>query len=461
MRVGGGDMANKKRVLIVDDERHTREALIRYLSRRFEVTGAEDGAVAIERLKSEDFDIVLTDLRMPGADGMGVLEATQSKAKRPICVVFTAYGSIESSVEAVKAGAFDFVTKPVKLDKLDLVIEAALEQLAESEMPAVIIGEGGQSPLTSSGQPILGDSKAMHKVLDLVRTVASSKINILLTGESGTGKEVIARAIHDASGRAGLFVPVHCAALATNLLESELFGHEKGAFTGANNMRRGRFELAEGGTIFLDEIGEIDSSIQVKLLRVLETRTIERIGGNESISYNGRIVAATNRDLGAMVREGTFREDLYYRLEGVTITMPPLRERREDIPELVLYFMRSAAEENERDVRTISREAMERLCGYSWPGNIRELRHCMERMVVLATGPELSCAELPESITKGEALMVTETVELAEVSSLVEGELELIKRALNRNGGNRTKAAAELGISRRTLHRRLHEYNLV
>lgn len=458
----------KKRILIVDDELHTREALMRYLRGRFDVTGAEDGAAAIEILKSNDFDLVLTDLRMPGADGMSVLDAALSKANRPVCIVFTAYGTIESAVSAVKAGAFHFVTKPVKLDKLDEVIAAALKKRAET-VAAPITPEASReaaehAPLTSSGAPVIGDSAAMRRVMELVRTAAPSRINILLTGESGTGKEVIARAVHDASGRTGLFVPVHCAALPANLLESELFGHEKGAFTGATGMRRGRFELADGGTIFLDEIGEIEPAIQVKLLRVLETRTIERIGGGEQINCDARLVAATNRDLAAMVREGTFREDLFYRLEGITITLPALRERRDDIPALIRYFIGVAARENDRDVTAISDGAMALLVRYSWPGNIRELKHCMERMVVLTAGRMLVEADVPEHIRRNEQLpqlaAVSQPTALPEATSLEESERELIERALKRCNGNRTKAAEELGISRRTLHRRLHEYGL-
>ena len=334
---------SKPEILIADDELHTREALMRYLRGRFAVTAAEDGAEAIEFLRNRDFDLVLTDLRMPGADGMGVLEAALSKAVKPECVVFSAYGSIESAVAAVKAGAYDFVPKPVRFDKLDEVIAGALAKRGARQT-----GKEEKS-LSASGEIVIGHSPAMQKVADLVRTAAPSRINMLLTGESGTGKEVIARAIHDASGRKGLFVPVHCAALPATLLESELFGYEKGAFTGATERHRGRFELADGGTLFLDEIGEIDPATQVKLLRVLETRTIERIGGTEEIHCDTRLVSATNRDLAAMVREGTFREDLFYRLEGVTIQMPPLRDRRDDIAPLTERFLRQAAQENERN----------------------------------------------------------------------------------------------------------------
>ncbi|MBR2642620.1 MAG: sigma-54-dependent Fis family transcriptional regulator [Lentisphaeria bacterium] len=453
----------KPEILIADDELHTREALIRYLRVRFSVTAAEDGAEAIAFLQNRDFDLVLTDLRMPGADGMGVLEAALSKAVKPECIVFSAYGSIESAVAAVKAGAYDFVPKPVRFDKLDEVIAGALARRGTGKE------EKKEKSLSSSGEIVVGNSPPMQKVAELVRTAAPSRINMLLTGESGTGKEVIARAIHDASGRKGLFVPVHCAALPATLLESELFGYEKGAFTGATERHRGRFELASGGTIFLDEIGEIDPSIQVKLLRVLETRTIERIGGSEEIQCDTRLVSATNRDLAAMVREGTFREDLFYRLEGVTIQMPPLRERKDDIAPLATCFLQQAARENERNVTGIDREAMALLEGYSWPGNIRELRHTIERMVVLAKGEILTAEDVPDNIRNGipattrkpeQTTGAGQEAAPAVSGTLNDNERKLIEEALQRCGGNRTRAAQMLGISRRTLHRRLQEYAL-
>ncbi len=443
-------------ILIVDDEIHTREALTRYLRGRFEVSCAEDGAAAIELLKNNDYDLVLTDLRMPGADGMSVLDAALSKASPPACVVFSAYGTIESAVAAVKAGAFDFVPKPVKLDRLDAVIDKALAKRSGEAAPKT-----PEQPLSSSGAPVVGSSPAMKAIAELVRDAAPSRSNILICGESGTGKEVIARAIHDVSGRKGLFVPVHCAALSANLLESELFGHEKGAFTGAGEMRRGRFELADGGTLFLDEIGEIDLSIQVKLLRVLETKTIERVGGHEPIVCDARIVAATHRDLAEMVKEGTFREELYYRLGGIQLTMPPLRDRRVDIPALVARFIGQAAKENDRAVSSISPEAEAALTAYSWPGNIRELRHCIERMVVLARGSRLELADVPDKVLHAEpgAPPVAAPPPSAVAAPTLEArERELIMETLAKCGGNRTLAAGKLGISRRTLHRRLKEY---
>lgn len=473
---------DRKRILIVDDELHTREALTRYLRRSFDLVEADDGATAIEILKKQDFDLVLTDLRMPGADGMSVLEATRSKAKQPGCIVFTAYGTIENAVAAVRAGAVNFVTKPVKLDQLDEVIRDALKRQHDRTAagPAAVAGrpEKKPSPLTASGEILIGRSPAMREIQLLVKDAAPSRINILLTGESGTGKEVIARSIHDLSGRTGLFVPVHCAALPANLLESELFGHEKGAFTGAVERRKGRFELADGGTIFLDEIGEIEPAVQVKLLRVLETRAIERVGGAELIRCDARLVAATNRDLADMVRKGEFREDLYYRLGGIHIELPPLRERREDIPALTAKFIEVAARDNDREVDSIAPEAQELLNAYAWPGNIRELKHCLERMVVLAHHRELQAGDLPENIRSFDpmrpvsalpavvrhseplpfAAAPSSAADEAIMPKLGESERELIERALRLCHGNRTKAAEKLGISRRTLHRRLKEY---
>jgi len=467
-------MTGKTNILIVDDERHTREALMRYLRNRFAVTGAEDGAQAIELLRTNDYDLVLTDLRMPGADGMSVLEAALAKGNHPACIVFTAYGTIEAAVAAVKAGAFDFVAKPVRLDRLDEVVAAALKHRAAQSAPAAdpepaAPADAGKTPPPIPGDIVFGESPAMQQVEDLIRQTAPSRVNIMLSGESGTGKEVIARAIHDSSGRKGLFVPVHCAALPANLLESELFGYERGAFTGAEQRRKGRFELADGGTLFLDEIGEIDPSTQVKLLRVLETRTVERIGGVEPVQCDVRLVSATNRNLAQMVAEGTFREDLFYRLEGVSIVMPPLRERRQDIPELARRFILKAAQENDRPVSGLDDQALALLVQYDWPGNIRELKHTIERMVVLARGNILTAADVPPEIRSGRPPQTVPPATAATAprppetaapvtERLDESERVVIERALERCNGNRTHAAAALGISRRTLLRKLRAY---
>ena len=323
-------MPERPKILIADDEYNTRTALSTYLKRRFDVSAAADGGEAIELLKKQDFDLVLTDLRMPEADGMSVLGAAQSKANRPVCILLTAFGSIGEAVQAVKHGAFDFLAKPIKLDVLEQKIEAALASRREATKPADAAAPKKDAPPKKPGDdasPFFPDDPAdpMSKVLATAAKAAPSRTTVLLTGESGSGKEVIARFIHDRSGRKGLFVPVHCAALTPTLLESELFGHEKDAYTGATQQRRGRFELADGGTLFLDEIGEISPETQIKLLRVLESRSFERVGGTETITVDVRVVAATNRDLKKMVEEHTFREDLYYRLAVVTLELPPLR----------------------------------------------------------------------------------------------------------------------------------------
>ncbi|MBS1370268.1 MAG: sigma-54-dependent Fis family transcriptional regulator [Lentisphaeria bacterium] len=469
----------RPKLLIVDDEHNTREAMARYLGRRFRVTTAADGGDALEELAKEKFDLVLTDLRMPKHDGMEVLEAALAQPEPPSCVLLTAYGSIEDAVSAVKQGAFDFVTKPVKLDKLEEVVRAALEERrkrAEETASAEIIEE--PEPLTHAlalsnlRRPaklapdfVLPDPSdecsPMAQVMRLVNTVAPTRSTVLLTGESGTGKEVIARLLHERSGRRGEFVAVHCAALTSTLLESELFGYEKGAFTGAQERHIGRFEAANGGTVFLDEIGEVDAATQVKLLRVLENRSFERVGGTETIKVDVRLISATNRDLRQMVTENKFREDLFYRLSVVNITLPPLRDRRAEIPQLVARFAAEFARENNRPVTGISPEALRALLDYPWPGNIRELRNCIEYMVVLSQGPLLEVRDLPESVRepgKAEELLPRrpeETPPAEKPLKLEENERILIEEALRKCNGNRTAAARLLGISRRTLHRKL------
>lgn len=461
----------KQRILIVDDEHNTREAMARFLKLRFDVETAADGEAAIELLRNHNYDLVLTDLRMPNADGMSVLEATRSKADQPLCILLTAYGSISDAVAAVKKGAFDFVAKPVKLDKLESVIDAALASRKKNISPSNPAEPASEPaavpirPVSPEGEPLVlpppGSGDPMARVVALAETVAPSRSTVLITGESGTGKEVIARLLHDHSGRTGYFVAVHCAALTSSLLESELFGYEKGAFTGATERRKGRFELADRGTLFLDEIGEIDLATQVKLLRVLETRSFERVGGSETIKVDVRLIAATNRDLRSMVAEKTFREDLFYRLSVVNLDLPPLRERKAEIPLFVKQFIEEFAHDNQRNVTGISHEALALLSSYPWPGNIRELRNCIECMVVLSSGGELQVKDIPENIRNGHPLFPSDSVPPVSPSAgtpsvaLEENERILIEKALQECNGNRTAAAKLLGISRRTLHRRL------
>ena len=447
----------KPALLLADDERGTREVLAKFLRLQYDVTLAEDGEVAVNLLDRNDYDIVLTDIRMPGADGFRILEKTLEKPSPPPCIMFTAYGSIETAVDAMRKGAFDFVTKPVNFDQLEIVIARAMEskriKQENHELKQRLDDRFGL-------HGIIGSSPAMRLVIDTVRQVAPTRSTVLIEGESGTGKELIAQAIHQLSGRTGKFVAVHCAALPENLLESELFGHERGAFTGAYDKKIGRFEMAENGTIFLDEIGEIPLSVQVKLLRVLENRSYERLGGTETLNSTARVVTATNRDLAAMVREGTFREDLFYRLDVVRVDLPPLRERREDIPQLIQHYLEIFANENGKGDMTITESAMSALTAYDWRGNIRELKNCVERMVVLCRGKEIGIENVPLNIREDLEPGIGKAILSSGGCDLEQNEKILIERALNETGGNRSKAAEKLGISRRTLHRKLHIYNI-
>lgn len=450
-------MNRRYSILIIDDERGTREAMGKFLRPDYDVTLAEDGEIGINLINRNHYDLILSDICMePGPSGLDVLETALKRTPSPPCILFTAYGSIETAVDAVKKGAFDFVTKPVNFDRLEIIIRRALESVRLKEENTELKRRLGSS---FGIKGMIGNSTKMKNIIETIEQVAPTRTTVMITGESGTGKELVAQAIHQCSGRTGKFVPVHCAALPENLLESELFGHERGAFTGAVEMRKGRFELAAGGTIFLDEIGEIPLHIQVKLLRVLENRAFERIGGTETIVTDARVVAATNRDLRAMVERGEFREDLFYRLNVVSLEIPPLRERRDDIPLLVKHYLDLFTKENGKDIG-ITEAAMASLCAYSWPGNIRELRNCVERMVVLCRGKMIDIDNVPVDIREGVTPGIAKTV-LAQPSCDLEcNEKILIERALNECRGNRTKAAEKLGISRRTLHRKLHTYNL-
>jgi DNA-binding NtrC family response regulator len=450
-------MKDKLKILIVEDERSTREGLLRLLRGEYDVTLAEDGLRGVNLLGRHDYDVVLTDLRMPGADGMEVLRVALARENPAACIVITAYGSIESAVEAMRAGAFDFITKPVNLDQLEVRIRRAMEA---RHLKAENLALKRRLDQKFGLEFIVGESPVMHEVFETVKQVAPTRATVLLTGESGTGKELIAQAIHQFSGRNGPFVPVHCAALPSTLLESELFGHEKGAFTGASEQRKGRFELADGGTLMLDEIGEIDPAIQVKLLRVLETRAFERVGGNVTIQTDSRIIAATNRDLKAMVERGEFREDLYYRLVVVNIPMPPLRARPEDIPLLIRRFIDEFSRENSRDISGISEDALNLLCAYDWPGNVRELRNTIERMVVLSRDRELHVRGIPPGIRDKVAPGTSRGAHRSGSLNLEANERTLIDRALEQTEGNRTRAAQALGISRRTLQRKMHLFGL-
>ena len=445
-------MSSRPVILIVDDEKNTREGLARALRGEYAVAEAENGQRALEWLETHSADVVLSDLRMPGMDGMALLSRLLGREPKPVLILLTAYGNIETAVEAMKRGAYDFLAKPVNLDRLDLLLKRAL---AERQLGAENQRLREQLDSKYGFENIIGVSPAMQDVFETIRQAAPTRATVLIQGESGTGKELVARALHQCSPRRdGPFVPVHCAALAPTLLESELFGHEKGAFTGAVERRRGRFEMADGGTLFLDEIGEIDASLQVKILRVLEERKFERVGGTETLSVDVRLVTATNRDLRKKVAEGTFREDLFYRLYVVNLSLPPLREREGDVVLLAQHYLKTLAAENGKKTQSLSPEAMDVLAAYPWPGNVRELRNVIERMVVLGTGSRLEVRDLPAAVRDAGAGGARTG------RGLRDAERQLIEEALRRHQDNRTKAAQDLGISRRTLHRKLNEFGL-
>ncbi|MEM9236157.1 MAG: sigma-54 dependent transcriptional regulator [Verrucomicrobiota bacterium] len=445
-------------LLIVDDEKATRDGLRAALDEDFDVFLASNQEEAMAVLKAEKVDLLLTDLRLGGDSGMNILDEALSLDEPPVSIMMTAYGSVDTAVEAMRRGAWHFVTKPLNLDEVEMLLKRAIRsQQLETENRQL----REQVPDPAGLGRLTGKSSGLQKVIDTVKQVAPTRATVLIEGESGTGKEVVAHAIHQLSGRpAEKLVIVHCAALSPQLLESELFGHEKGAFTGASQRRIGRFEQADGGTLFLDEIGEIDSSTQVKLLRALSERTIERVGSNTSVKVDVRVLAATNRSLVDMVESGDFREDLYFRLNVVRVEMPPLRQRSEDIVLLAGGFLREFAEENGRPVKPLSDEAMTLLRRHSWPGNVRELRTVIEHGVVMSNDPVIDVRHLPGSLRgEPEARSGPAEGKIALAGppefNLHALETQAIRSALQEADGNRTHAAELLGISRRTLQRKL------
>ena len=441
----------KHKILIADDEKNIRQGLAAALELDgHEVILASDGDEAVLKFQKGDIDLVLSDLKMPGLDGEELLAKILEESPGTPIIILTGHGTIETAVKAMHLGAWDFLTKPVNLDYLSLLVKRALGN-RDLQLKHRRLEEELEQHRQS--QAIIGKSALMQKVMDTTRRASVTRASILITGESGTGKELIADAIHGLSPRKDKpLIKVHCAALASGLLESELFGHEKGAFTGASARKRGRFELAHEGTLFLDEIGEIDQNIQIKLLRVLQERKFERVGGEESLETDVRIVTATNRDLKKEIEKGNFREDLYFRLNVVNIHIPPLRERKEDLPLLITSFLNEFAKENGKNIEGISDKARSALYAYHWPGNIRELRNCMESAVVMSQGSLITEDDLPPGIKSASD---ENFIRIPMGSSMEEAEKIIIRETVSSQKGNQSKAADILGIGRKTLHRKM------
>jgi DNA-binding NtrC family response regulator len=441
----------KPRIMIVDDEHSVRTSLREwFLEDGFDVFTAEDGIDALKKLDQGPFDLMVVDLKMPGMDGISLQRRMQEVDPGATIVILTAFASVETAVEALKLGAFDYVTKPVDPDELSHTVRRALERKQLTEENARLREKVTQ---LSTASPIIGRSRAMEHVMELVGTVAETDASVVIRGESGTGKELIARAIHAASPRRFFpIVAVNCGAIPETLLESELFGHEKGAFTGAHYRRKGKIELANGGTLFLDEIGEIPAKMQVDLLRVLESHRFTRLGGAQEIESDFRLVCATNRDLEALVREGKFREDLYYRIHVFAIDVPPLRERIEDIPMLVEHFIEKFCRAMGKAPRVLSDEARELLQSYDWPGNVRELENAIERAMVVGTTGKIRPEDLPLRVEPDGARPRDRSLE-----SL---ESEHIERVLREEAGNVSQAARVLGIDRGTLYNKIKKYGI-
>jgi len=451
----------KAKILIAEDEQTQRELLGGFLRKEgFSVLGASNGKEALQKLDGDYFDVVLLDYKMPGLDGFQTLQEIHKLYPDLPVMMMTAYGTIETAVASMKEGAVDYLTKPIDLDELLLKLQKLLERstlIQENRDLKAQLEERYRSD-----HFVYGSSKMME-VMGLVARVAPSQATVLIRGESGTGKEMIANAIHHASLRSGKsLVKVSCAAIPETLLESELFGHEKGAFTGAAQRRIGRFEEADGGTIFLDEIGDLSPAIQVKLLRVLQEKELQRVGSNATLKTDVRVIAATHRDLEEAIRKGIFREDLYYRLNVITIHVPPLRERKEDVPLLIDHFLKKYSKANGKTVTDVSKEARALLLRYPYPGNIRELENIIERAVVLCRGETIATQDLPFHVReeRSEGLWQAPGKEKSLPESLEEIEKDLILRALDENRGVQTRAAEALGISERVLRYKIRKYGI-
>lgn len=455
------------RILVVDDERGMREFLTIMLQKEgYDVTTAGNGKEALEHISQKTYDIVITDIRMPNITGVDILKTVKEGSPETVVIMITAYASTETAVEAMKQGAYDYITKPFKIEEIKLIVRNALEKRRLREENLILkrkIQEWTASGLIGG---IVGKSAAIARLIEIIVKIADSPSNVLITGESGTGKELIARAIHNYSYRKDHpFVAINCSAIPEGLLESELFGHVKGAFTGAIASREGIFEVVNGGTIFLDEIGDVPQSFQVKLLRVLEEKTFKRVGGNQDIKVDVRIIAATNKDLKKAVVEGEFREDLFYRLDVIPIEMPPLRERREDIPLLVEHFLSKYGRILGQEVKKISPEALQRLIAHSWKGNVRELENVIERVVTLESGSVIELNNIEECLQRGVPYKGPLSIDIPSEGINLDGllsdiEKDLLLKALNRAGWVKKYAAELLGLDFRSFRYRLAKYNI-
>ncbi len=447
----------KFNILIIDDEKNIREGLGDALQLEgYNTILSGDGKSGLEIVARGDIDLVITDLRMPNISGEEVLEKVASEAPGIPVIVLTGHGSIDSAVNAMRKGAYDFLTKPLNLDRLFLIVKRALQTRELSLQHRLMRDELEKNQIFES---IIGSSAEMQKIFQVVKRAADSKASVLITGESGVGKELIANAVHQLSPRKEKpLIKVHCAALAESLLESELFGHEKGAFTGATSRKRGRFELAHSGTIFLDEIGEINQNVQIKILRVLQDKRFERVGGEDTVEVDVRVITATNKNLEEEIAQGTFREDLYYRLNVVHIHVPSLRERKDDIPLLCSAFLKEFAQENQKNIESIDAKARAALYSYDWPGNIRQLRNCIESAVVMCVGSVLTLSDLPPTIAQHS---VADYIQIPSGISLEAAEKMIIQQNLAMQNGNKSKTATVLGIGRKTLHRKIEDHGLM
>jgi len=443
------------RLLVIDDEKNIREGLAEFLTEDgYDVVCAENGEEGWKLFSNGDIDLVITDLKMPGLSGEELLRRILSHAPGFPVIILTGHGTIEQAVAAMRDGAWDFLSKPVDLDHLSLKVKRALDNRELFFKNRMIEEELERKKQFST---IIGNSRNMQEIFNTMNKAAPTKASILITGESGVGKELVTDAIHELSPRKDMpLVKVHCAALSASLLESELFGHEKGAFTGAVSRRKGRFELASGGTLFLDEIGEIDQNIQIKLLRVLQEKKFERVGGEQTVEVDVRIIAATNKDLKAEIEKGNFREDLYFRLNVVEIHVPPLRERKDDIPLLTASFIKEFSQENGKKIDGIHEKARSRLYAYEWPGNIRELRNCMESAVVMCQSNVITVDDLPPALRN---VPDDAWIHIRHGASMEECEKIIIQETLSHCNGNKSKAADILGIGRKTLLRKIGEGN--